>query len=210
MTNKLKIFYILIIVLISPLAVCQQAAKNGIQTGTWSNDGQVFTNEWANLRVTLPEGYRSLSPEEIQKVVGFGEEIIINTSGLNKQSYDLSKKRTVYDFIITSETGLPSFMLLYENIEIQSILSNLDEKGYLDEVKKNLEKIEIVKYTSIGTSTKKLAGDDWLVGSFSVNDRKIYQDYYLKKVDKAMIAFVVTYTDKKIADRFIATISKVK
>jgi hypothetical protein len=210
MTNKLKIFYTLIIVLISQLAGCQQTANNSIQTGTWSNDGQVFTNEWANLRVTLPEGYRSLSPEEIQKVVGFGEEIIVNTGGLSKQSYDLSKKRTVYDFIITSEIGLPSFMLLYENIEIQSILSNLDEKGYLNEVKKNLEKIEIVKYISIGTSTKKLAGDDWLVGSFSVKDSNIYQDYYLKKVDKTMIAFIVTYTDKKIADKFIATIKKVK
>ena len=210
MINKLKILFIIITAIIFSLAGCQQAVKNSMKTGTWSDDGRVFTNEWSNLCVTIPEGYRSLSPEEIQEVAGFGEDIMVNNGGMSKQSYNFSKMRTVYDFIITTETGIPNYILMYENIALQSIIGNLDEEGYLNEVEKTLQKIDVLTYTNIGTSIKKLAGDDWLVGTFSLADGAAYQDYYLKKTGKIMIVFVVTYTDTEIVDTFIGAITKAK
>jgi len=209
MTTRHNIFYIIIVIILTNIS-CQPIIKNSMQTGTWSKDGRIFKNEWINLCVIMPEGYRALSQEEIQEAVGLGGEILINDGIFNKQTYNLSKILTVYDFFIIAESGIPNFILLYENIGIQSILNNFDEEGYYNEVKKNLEKLDTLTYECIGKSIKNLAGDKWLVGSFHLTDSGVFQDYYLKKIEKTMVVFIITYTDIEMVDKFISSISKIK
>ena len=210
MASKPKIFFVFFIAIIFIQNACPQSGSKGIQTGAWSNDRQVFTNEWSNIRVNVPNGYRALTPEEIKKIVGMGEEIAINDGVFDKSTVNISKKRTVYDFIIVSDDSATNFILMYENVGIQTTLGNLDENGYLNELKKNLEKVKSLSYTSAGTSTRRLAGEDWLVGSFSLGSNKIYQDYYIKKAGKIMFVFIATYSSKKAADKFMTSIDKVK
>jgi hypothetical protein len=184
--------------------------KGGIQTGVWSEDGKTFINEWSNILVTLPEGFRALSPEELQSVVGAGEDIIVNDGTLKQSDIDVSKLMSAYDFMVVTEEGLPNAMLMYDNIGLQTQVK--DEAGYFSNVTTQMEAIEQMGYASVGTSTKTLADEDWFVGTMSVADGMMYQDYYLKKADKIIIGFIVTYTDetKDIADTLVAAVGKAK
>ncbi|MDR1589148.1 MAG: hypothetical protein LBS51_03035 [Oscillospiraceae bacterium] len=170
-----------------------EASKGSIHAGAWSEDGRTFTNGWSNVKLTLPDGYRALSPGEIEEMVGAGEEIVVNDG--NKAAYDLAKTRTAYDFIIATDAGMPNIMLMYENIDISPLTKNLDESGYFNMLSEQLKLMDTLSYEELGTETRTVAGENFVVGMVSLAGGAAFQDYYIRKLDGAMIIFSATYTE---------------
>jgi hypothetical protein len=184
----------------------EKVSKGSIQTGAWSEDGTTFTNEWSNIKLLLPEGYRALSPEEIEQTVGMGEEVMVNDG--NKTDYDAAKMRTAYDFILATDIGVPNIMLMYENIGINPLTKNIDESGYFDLLTEQLKAADAFSYEVTGTETREIAGTSYMVGMITLADGAAFQDYYINKLDDVIIILNATYTadTRDMAMELIASI----
>ncbi|MDR0906629.1 MAG: hypothetical protein LBN00_10755 [Oscillospiraceae bacterium] len=199
----------LTLVLVFSLASCAKVAQGSIRTGTWSEN--TFTNEWINIKVTLPDGWRALTAEELQQSVGAGEEIIVN-NGTNQAALDVAKMRTAYDFSVMAEVGVPNAMLMYENLALSPLTKNLDESGYFDSMKTQFEAMADLGYSVLESDETVIAGEKYFVGKLSLMDGAAYQNYYFRKFDGAMIGVILTFTADTQADAesFISSITKAK
>jgi hypothetical protein len=179
------------------LSAC--SAIRGAETGSWSEDRLSFTNEWANFRFDLPDGWRALSAEEMETQLSAGEDILVN-DGTNRTAIDVALFRTAYDFIVTTEDGLPNAIVAYENLALVPGAGSVDAEGYYEILKPQLLAITSMAYTEVGTSVEIIAGEEYYVGTFAVSGGIFYQDYYLRKVGKVIMSIIVTYTEDTAAD----------
>jgi len=207
--KKLAIIILCALMLLSAAACSFEGiAKGAIKTGAWSEDGKTFTNEWSNIKFSLPSGWRAMSSEEISAQVGAGTDVLVN-EGMSQSEVDVSKLKTAYDFALVSELGIPQIMMFYENLALTPGNSSIDETAYHEILKTQILAVTQITYKDEGTSTKTVAGEEYLIGRFSAMDGLLCQDYYLRRLGKVMIAMIVTYTPetKAEADRFIASIT---
>ena len=217
MKRNTALLLVLCLLLTIPFTACsaspeslEQDAKGDIQMGVWSEDNTVFVNKWSGIKFALPDNWRALTAEEMSATIGAGEEMLINDGRTTRKNLDMSKTQTVFDFSIMSAHGLPNVAASYVNLALTSDMEFMDEKGYYDVIKRNLLSLSSVDFAEIGTTSKTVASEVYLIGAFSANQGTSFQDYYLRKTDNVMITFVVTYTDetKAEADAFIASIEK--
>jgi hypothetical protein len=66
----------------------EDASKGSIQQGVWDEAGTEFTNDWSNIKLTLPEGYTRSSDEEIKAMMQMGQDVV--TGGDSNLAYDLA------------------------------------------------------------------------------------------------------------------------
>jgi hypothetical protein len=158
----------------------QTAAKGDIQTGTWSEDGTVFTNEWSELKFTLPDGYVASSDEELAEM-----------------SVDMP--HAFYDFFVqpSDGTGFPNMLLIYENMAWSVATNSLDENRYFDVMSIQFKEMESqgTVYSEIERTTETVAGAEWACAKYSIDDGTDFQDYYMRKVDGVMYEVIVTYSE---------------
>ena len=196
--RALGLGFALVIVLSLAVSSCSavksgvgEVMKGKIEQGAWSADGKTFTNEWSSIKFTMPAtGFTAASKEEIDEMMRVGMEAIGQT-GLNT---DIAEMSMVYDFVVSADVGMPSLMLVYENIKFNAAVSKADENGYLDVLKTQLAQLEAqgYYYTEHGRSTVTIAGIEWRSASYSLND-VVMQDYYLHLSDGYMWQIVITY-----------------
>jgi hypothetical protein len=187
-----------------------QGTVAGITTGAWSEDGLTFTNAWSDIKFTLPADWIASTPEEMEAQLAVSEDILVN--GGNKTAFDLAKLKTAYDFIIGGAVGLPNAILSYENLALSLGSSQMSAEDYYDVVAKQLLAVEGMGYAEVGTTTTTLAGSDCFVATMSVMDGALYQDYYLRKIDKVIMVLILTYTDETAAEAeaFVSSIKTAK
>ncbi|MDR0862256.1 MAG: hypothetical protein LBN30_05745 [Oscillospiraceae bacterium] len=208
--KKVSILVLTLAILVTA-ASCAKVMQGNIQTGTWADDGKTFTNEWANLKLVLPEGYTRLSSEEIAQSVGAGDDVVIG-SGVDKTALDVAKMRTAYDLMVIKGDGLPNAILMYENIALTPAFKGLDEKGYYNALAEQMAGIADFAFEDLGVSTKTFAGETYTVGKGSMLGGLMFQEYYLRKLDGVIIALCVTYSEdtQADADALIAAFVKAK
>jgi hypothetical protein len=196
--------------LLLALASCG-GAKGGIQTGTWSADETVFTNEWSNIRFTVPEGYRAYSAEEVQAVVGAGADMLVNEGSMNQTQADISQMRSAYDFMVSNDISFPSVFLMYENLNIQTLLMGVSPEEYFDALVTQMMSVESFGYEEVSRSDATLAGESWFVGTVSASGGMLYQDYFIRKLDGAIAAVCLTYSEdtKDQRDLFVGAFEKI-
>jgi hypothetical protein len=174
----------------------QTSAKNDIQTGTWSEDGKVFTNEWSGIKFTLPDGYVAASEEELATMASANQEIIAEAS--NDLEASIAMARVAYDFLVqpSDGTGLPNMVLMYENIGLSVATKSLDENGYLDVMSIQFKEMESqgMVYSEVERTTATVAGAEWTCGKYSINDGIALNDFYMRKVDGVMYQLSITYS----------------
>lgn len=91
-------------------SAAQSAAGTAARLGRW--DGDTYVNEWANIKFTLPKGWRALSAQEIAKVVGAGTDIIAGDTGTDKNNLSAQTSKTdTYAFYVTSADGNGYFFM---------------------------------------------------------------------------------------------------
>jgi hypothetical protein len=187
-------------------------AKGKIQLGSWSEDGGTFTNEWSNIKFTLPEGWSAMTEDELNQLLAAGADILVNDGAVSQAELDLSGLKTAYDFGVYTGLGMPNVMLTYENLSLTLGAGNLDEQGYYDVLKEQILAVDSLGLVETGVYDKTIGDEKYLVGSFEALDGLYVQDYYIRKDGGVIIAFIVTYNTetRPQADVFMAAITPAK
>jgi hypothetical protein len=188
------------------------AASGGAETalpmkqGSW--EGNTFTNEWAGLKLELPDGWTAASKEQMESAFAAGEQILINDSVYSESQLDLAKIQTVYDFLISKEGGMPNAILMYENL-LLSGAGSMSVEEYFETLKGQLVQVTTMGYEFVDKASVRAAGEEWLVGSFKVSGSGV-QKYYLRKIGDCIACLAVTMPDgdETVADALLAGLSK--
>jgi hypothetical protein len=153
----------------------ENVSEGNIQQGIWDAAGKTFTNEWSNIKFTLPEGYTAASAEEIEQ--NYATDLIY------------------YDFVVypAEENGTIMVSLFYENIAMDSQKKNLNEQGYINHLSDSLKGSEN-EFTLVEITPIEIAGESWTFGKFSINNGEGYQNFYLHIVNGIANVVLITYT----------------
>lgn len=169
----------------------KDSGEPSFQTGTW--DGFTFTNPWLNLTILFPEGSYIYSEEDMETVLGAGQDILINNGNYTEAQLTLAEALTVYDFMVELPDGNSNIQLAYENVKLTTGGKGIDAEDYLNLVSSQLSSITDMKYQIGNLSQEEIAGQTFAKLSTGIMDNTYYQDYYSIKVGDHMATLTVTY-----------------
>lgn len=207
--KRIRIITLLVclVVMLTAFTACDfNSGTAAIKAGKWEED--VFTNNWSGIKVTLPDGYTSLSKVEMEQLFAQGEEIIVNDPGLSDIEIDKIKTKVLYEFMIKFPDQKTNISLSYENMSYAGKI--ISEKMYLDKLKEEFSKITQMKYTFLNSGKEEIAGKNYTAANFSLNSGAAFQTIYLRKIDDVMILIIATYfedSQDQVKD-FIKSIEK--
>ena len=177
------------------------------QTGTW--DELVFTNPWLGLTLTFPEDSYVCTEEEVQAVLGAGQEVLVNNGNYTEAQLKLSEATTVYDFMVVLPDGQSNIQLAYENIKLTAGGMDISAEDYLNIVWEQVSKIADMQYKKEGEEKVDLAGQSFAKLSASLMEGALYQDYYSICLGDHMVTMTVSYVpeSKDVVNELIAGIT---
>lgn len=140
-------------------------------------DGTTYTNEWANIKFTIPEGFSNADSEYYET-----SETLVSECGL----YVVSD--TSYDTLIIGFEKLPA-------------VPKVDEEEYMDIVMEQFaESTDVIYEIPDSYTTKTIANQTFLKATCQVKngDIDLVQTYCVKKIDNTMVYIIVSgfYTEE--------------
>lgn len=172
--------------------------------GTWN--GSVYTNKFADLTYTLPEGWVIKSDEELAALIGMTIDTMYDNNTFVEA---LVEKGCVYDVYAAQEYGRDSVMLMFEDITVTggSAAANITAEEYLNTVSNNFFSQNPV-YEVFDPIDFNFCGDVYsrLDIRMSVGGVTAEQVYLAKRVDKYILGIVITAFDNDI-DELVACFS---
>lgn len=178
-----------------------------LERGTW--DGDVYTNSYMKFTLNLPEGWTISTDEELMALLDLGTEVL---SEEMKKNYELAmeKAASFYDFAIADPATGTNLMFMFEDLSKTLGATAVKEEMYLDILKEQLVAVEQLGYKIIGVSEAKIAGESYKVLEVSAMEGVLFQKYFVKRVDKYMVAFIGTYSPDAASDfdALLASIEK--
>ena len=192
-----------------PNADSTNKGRGDIRQGTWSEDGLVFTNEWSNIKFTMPEvGYTKTSPEQMDELM-LAE---IEARGFDSTLKETASTLLLFDFMVAGEaTSNPSITLTYENIKKNpTIPVETDATAYLDSVKAQFEQMapQGAVYVETERTATTVAEIEWEFAKYTVNDF-IVIDYYVHDEDGYIWQLIIAYTSdvQQAAEELLARVT---
>ena len=175
------------------------------KTGVW--DSNVFTNEWLNFKMTVPEDSRIMTKDEMSSAIGTLESTYINGG----DEENLSKYANIYDCMVILPDGMSSIQLIYENTAKTTAGKNIKAEEYLDILKEQLTTAGS-DYVLSDPTTKELAGRTFTFMSTTFSGGAAIQDYYLVKEGNYMATMLISYpsTYQSTIDEIISSITTAK
>lgn len=155
--------------------VAEEVPKVEYTKGTF--DGTTYINEWANIKLTLPEGF----------------------SNADSEYYTSSENETTdCGFFMASDTSYGSLVISFEKLPA---IPKIDEEEYLDIVMDQLAQTTDIAYeVTDNYTTKTIANQAYLTANCPVKngDIDLVQTYCVRKIDNTMVAIIVTgfYTEE--------------
>lgn len=169
--------------------------KSGEMTvGSW--EGKTFTNTWLNLSIQFPEESTILSEKELQTLVGFSQDILINSGNYNKEQINAGKYMTVYDFMVRLPDQISNIQLIYENTENPKSGPGTSSEEYLDMVKEQLSKLKDYDYEFGDYEILDLGGQAFVKMPATLLDGTRYQDYYSMSKGDYVATLLASYTSE--------------
>lgn len=153
----------------------EDAPKVEYTKGTF--DGTTYINEWANIKLTLPEGF----------------------SNADSEYYTSSENETTdCGFFMASDTSYGSLIISFEKLPA---IPKVDEEEYLDIVMDQLAQTTDIAYEVTDNYTMKtIANQTYLTAACPVKngDIDLVQTYCVRKIDNTMVIIIVTgfYTEE--------------
>ncbi len=146
-------------------------------------DGNVYTNEFAGIKLTAPDDWKFADDETILQMMNLGAETAYSDNA------DLVKKiveqATISDALCMNSTSTQNITITYENLN-KNIVLNTDTtaEDYYSILETQLAAITSIKYTKkSGPETIQMAGKDFLKAVFKaeMNNMELEQAYYLRR-----------------------------
>lgn len=160
-----------------------KAEEKKLSRGKWENN--VYTNEYANLKFTLPEGWTYSSDEEIENLTGVGASMLNEDQ---QEAFAEAKVDSLYDMIATDTASSSNIMVLFEKTDV-SVTAAL----YLKSVKEGLEAVQAMNYEfNEPTSKATVAGVEYDTLTSTVPEYGITQKYYVLRKGDYFLSIIVT------------------
>ncbi len=186
--KKTHIALIAFIVAILTLSGCYSKDDEPFVIGKWN--GNVFTNEWSDMRITLPEtATRATSQEIIDMIDGDYDADANLTDIAGNEDHDYTKLVSCYDCHITLSDGKSALSLTYVNMDMS--LGKFTPDEYLKSVYNQLKKSQIIHYTFVDMKHETIGGYSYTVAIYTVND-EMTQKYYCRKLGSRMVVMITS------------------
>lgn len=167
------------------------AKEEEFETGTW--DGMAFTNTWANLKFTFPEGSTIATADEIKQVVGAGADALVNDGVINEAQAKAADFTSAYDFLVTLSDGTTNIQLFYENTTVSTLGKGATAEEYQDALKNQLTSMTDYGYEYVGTEKVDIGGQTFSKLTLSVMNGALMQEYYTLAKGKYMVNIIASY-----------------
>ncbi len=152
-------------------------------------NGNVYTNEFADITFTKHKDWTYKSNEEIAELIGYSSDLL---------DYDLeeivAKSGTYIDMMVTFPTGSPNLQVTVEDLNFQSI-SYLTPEKYLELSRQQMLAMNPT-YTFGDIYEKELCGHTYTVMDLEgvYGTTKTLQRLYLRKQGNYMISITMSAT----------------
>lgn len=166
--------------------------KNQVQTSTdnnqkvdlgkWEND--VYSNEFLDLKIGLPTGWKIASDEDLAKMMNIGADIVANE---DKYLAEVAKQTGIY-YASASDSSTGNNLLVFS----EKPLRDASMEEYIEATKANLQALSTMKYTIKGTDTKTIGNRTYNTLTVEVKDAGITQRYYLYKQGQYFVGIILT------------------
>ena len=152
----------------------------------------VYTNSFAGLSFTLPDGWTFATESELEQMMGAGSEAIYGDDQQAAVEYAMSA--TIYDMMAQNADDGSNIIVMLENTSMYEGGTEITEEEYLAALKNSLDLSTTVTYIISDTVTKATINDS----EYTVLESEIegyggaYQTYYVRRIGKFMLCICFT------------------
>lgn len=170
----------------------------GYAKGVMTADG--WESEWLGIRYTAPAGTVMTSEEELNSMMGLGQELL--SEDFNELQLKYAELNTVYEMMCASEDQVTNVIVTIEKLPIA-----MDVDTYISSFENTLSQVTAMTYTIVGKDEVITVGGRDFTRVECVADYngvEIYQDYCLTIVDDRAVSLTVTYVDEDAAENILS------
>lgn len=167
--------------------------KKAVEFSTGSWNGHTFTSPWLNLAITFPEDCTISTEEDIKKMLGTGQEILVNNGVSNEAQYKAAEFTTTYDFMVILPDQSSIVQMLHENVSVAALGKSMSAEQYLDSVKAQLGALEDYGYEFNDYEDVNIGGQTLTKFSVSALGGAMLQDYYCISKGKYISSIIASY-----------------
>lgn len=150
--------------------------------GAW-NDNE-YTNNFLNVKLSLPESWVHYSDEEIASIMDLDSNSSFNDAETLEKISDLL---LVY-YVSASEPGTANSISVFSEKPI--VDTTFD--NYFEKLERQLTDIGSVKYEIGEKSSVKLNGVEYKTMEVNAPDYELVQKYYVYKLDKYFVGIIIS------------------
>lgn len=168
-------------------------------------DDGVYTSEWANLQIEIPDGLEIFSDEEISKIVGIGAYVL--GEGDAEEYIDYAEQTTVYEFYAANYNDNEFLFMVTEKMP----RDDFSENDYAMSVKAQLEAAEsefISSECADECVTENYGGAELEKYETKINvyGTEMYQTYLLRSIDGRITAICAGSATEEGIDKLLSGI----
>lgn len=171
------------------------AAEGEYVKGTSTETG--FESEWLGLRYTAPEGMVMSTEEELNEVMGMGQEML--SEDFSELQLEYAKMSSVYEMMSKNEAGTTNIIVTVEKLPS----SNFSVEDYAEAIKTNLKAVTTITYTiSDDLETVSVGGSDFtkITAQADYSGVNMHQDYYVRVIGDRAVSMALTYVDETASE----------
>ncbi|MCR4794685.1 MULTISPECIES: hypothetical protein [Ruminococcus] len=167
-------------------------------------DGNVYTNEYAGIKLSVPDDWKYLDDEMINKVMNVGASVTYSSN--SDAVTDLVNMTTVNDVFCMNPKTNENIIITYENINKNPLLDkDITAEDYFEIANRQFAAVPTMKYTiESGPETVKVAGQDYVRAVYTIEylNMTYQQAFYARRIGDFINSLSITSysTDKDITD----------
>lgn len=174
-----------------------EAAAGKYAKGTVTETG--WESEFFGLRYTAPEGMGMSSEEELNELMGLGQEVL--SEDFSELQLKYAELTSVYEMMSVADDQTTNVV-----VTVEKLMGKMDASAYVDALEQGLSQVTAINYTLISDDeTIKIGNNDYVKVSYEAESSGVsmYQDYYVAVVDDRAIALTLTYIDESARDNVL-------
>jgi len=168
-----------------------QSEQKEFARGEWVET--VYTNEFAELKYEIPEGWVYATDEEIKAVVGQGAEMI-NESGGTEFSTEQLEQTAVYDMLVQNPVTGTNVQVIFESLKGIPGGTQIDTNIYIETTKNLLTSSGVAEYNFSDTYEVTIGANKYTVLDleYELWGVSVQQRYCTRRVGDYMTSIIVT------------------
>ncbi len=179
----------------------EEAAAGKYAKGTVTETG--WESEFFGLRYTTPEGMSMSTEEELNDLMGLGQDVL--TDDFSELQLKYAELTSVYEMMSVADDQTTNVV-----VTVEKLMAKMDVSKYVEALEQGLSQVSAINYTLVSdTDTVKIGDGEYTKVSYEAESSGVsmFQDYYVRIVDDRAIAITLTYVDESARDNVVNAFS---